>query len=69
MAGIGCADYLPGHASVRHQRRAFGNLLQGGEVVADIVCCYFPDEVPDACVGRHDVRLVPTIADDIVRSP
>ena len=68
MAGIGCADYLPGHACVGHQGSAFGNLLQSGEVVADIVCGDFPDEIPDTGVGRHNVRLVSTIADDIVRS-
>jgi len=63
----GCQDALR-HAGVRHLGRSVGNAGADRVQVADPLVIPFPEEVPDGGLGRHDVRLISTVDDHIMRA-
>ena len=67
MARIGSANDAPADASVGHHRCAFRDALQRGEVFSNTVCGDFPNEIPDRGLRWHDVGLIATIDNDIMR--
>ena len=66
VARPGSTDDATPYRGVGHHRGTFGDTLQGVPILADAFGGDFPNEIPDAGIGWHHVRLIAAIADDVV---